>query len=256
MEGDTCLGGRHAEFETYKKSIWLEARARLGYTTVNILFDQQAFYDTIDTESLLHILRELGAPPEATSIALQGHIAPRRLKQAGNFSDTIHSCGRSIVAGCTSSTTFARAYLKAALQLARNAYIQSELPMDDFYQGIHVDDVSQAVAHHDPGIAARLAIHAASSFAEGVLERHLVISNKTVVLSNKPKVATRVKNALKREGIPIKTARAANDLGVETTCAKSRASNTIKMRFAKGIKRMRRGKILARFCSRQVADQS
>ena len=120
MEGDTAAPGKSvASMLVFRKAV-AEAASWNKKTVIQVLWDLQAFFDSIPAKQNLVKESETNQkeaeedkmtppPAEEIAVALQSHRAVRRLLCAGAVSAPVGQIGRSILAGCTSSTSLARA---------------------------------------------------------------------------------------------------------------------------------------------------
>ena len=111
-EYDSSLVGRSPIYATAQRAMIMEQASLRGLCTILILWDLRQFFDSIDLSRLIPQCVRLGFPEEALLLGLQAHRAPRILKMLGTHSQPIEATGRSILAGCTLSTSLARAYLR------------------------------------------------------------------------------------------------------------------------------------------------
>ena len=111
----------------------MDAGYTRGKCVIAILSDAEKFFDSLDIPTLASRALDLGFPPEVMVLGLQVHRAPRVLKALDSLTDPLPRTGRSIIAGCTLSTSLARAYLHAVIHALPN------IPGQLNYQ--HVDDV-------------------------------------------------------------------------------------------------------------------
>ena len=110
-----------------------------------------------------------------------------------------------------------------------------------------VDDVMQAVQSSRES-AVSLIKKAAITFAEGCSRDRLKISSKSTVISTDYDAAKEVVNALRSEGIKIKSARTAADLGIDR--GSSRLRPKAAARKASAWSQVRKAAVLARFNTR------
>ena len=108
-EYDSALTGRQPHLETAKRALTLESSSLLGQTTIAVFWDAAKFFDSIEGPRLIRSCIELGFPLDVMILGLQAHRAPRSLKALGTMTQPMPRVGRSIIAGCTLSTSFARA---------------------------------------------------------------------------------------------------------------------------------------------------
>ena len=122
---------------------------------------------------------------------VQGHLC-----YEGHFPDAIQGFSRSIVAGCTSSSTLVRAILKDPIEASA-----AEAP--GCHHCVHFDDVSQSIHHESDKVVAEEAVAAGSCFADDATSSGLELSPKSVVVSNCPRVADFIAHELRALGFPV-----------------------------------------------------
>ena len=140
---DTAKGDCEAEYALYCRQIVLEQSVVAGLHFVQFLFDFQKYYDSISLNLLLPILRQKKFPKVAGALAFQGHWLPRRIVVQDHFGYLLSSFAFGIVAGCTSSTSLARAQVNFLLEEVQTQLATLEVPCDIqqlWFQ--HVDDIS------------------------------------------------------------------------------------------------------------------
>ena len=143
------------------------------------------------------------------------HQAPRRLKLGKTIGEAIAKFGRSMIAGCKRSTQLARLYTVGGIK--QLAELHKGVQM---YQ--HVDDVSNLVADDSKQNAVVKTLRFAIDFATMFNDLRLEISTKSTVVPDND--ATRkVARILTQSGIPMKTAKAGVDIGVDTAAVQKRS---------------------------------
>ena len=108
---DTALPGINSQVQAARRNLQVEVVAALGGHSVTIFWDIAAFYDSIRLPLLVASARRLGVPALPFALAGQMHLAPRHLSLGAAVSSEVAGMGRSIIAGCVSSTSLARALL-------------------------------------------------------------------------------------------------------------------------------------------------
>ena len=108
---DTALPGVNSQVQATRRNLKVETVSVLGGCSVSIFWDIAAFYDSISLPMLARSAAALYVPPLAFALAGQMHLAPRHLKLGSAVSSQVAGMGRSIIAGCVSSTSLARALL-------------------------------------------------------------------------------------------------------------------------------------------------
>jgi len=89
---------------------------------------------------------------------------------------------------------------------------------------------------------------AAVTIAEGFQELHLTFSRKkSIIVSSAKDFAKRIAAMLKEHGYHLIVADEVRDLGIDTTCGKTRSTRVLKSRITKGTKRAKRVRVLASF---------
>ena len=130
---DSALEGRKPLLETVKRAAHMEAGFIRKKCVIAVLWDAEKFFDSLDIPTLVSRAVDLGFPPEVMILGLQIHRAPRVMKALDSLTGPLPRTGRSIMAGCTLSTSFARAYIHTIISVMPN------IPGQLNYQ--HVDDV-------------------------------------------------------------------------------------------------------------------
>ena len=147
IAGDSAAAGAGgAEWASYQACATDEAWAAFGHVIIRSLWDLRKFYDTVPPVALAQACLKHGLPAIPTALSFWGHAGTRYISYQGQFSEPIQGYARSIVAGCTSSTSLARALLLDPLQAAAAA-------APSCTQTAHVDDVTQ-MAHSESSKAA------------------------------------------------------------------------------------------------------
>ena len=115
-EFDSALTGKSPLMETIKRMILVEDAELRGHTAVLTMWDIEKFFDTIDLEVLFSQADKMAFPQIVLALGINLHRAPRVQRVLGTCAEPISQMGRSILAGCTLSTSFARAFLRAATE--------------------------------------------------------------------------------------------------------------------------------------------
>jgi len=209
MIGGTAKRGANAALETIDKHASLELAAADGTTTCVIFWDGEKFFDRLGVATTIRSCEEKEFPKAALTLGMQVHRAPRILLDGKEASHTVNQTGRSILPGCTLSTSLARARVKDACEGAN-------LPKDST-NFAHVDDVAQYMYHPNKEMLKSNAIRQGTSMARSLMANDVVVSTKTVVVSSKPGVAKAVAQGITRNiGIDIKSAGYNADIGIQT----------------------------------------
>ena len=107
-ELDSAVAGRMPQIETAKRSLFMEVKTRNGETVIAIMWDVKKYFDSIQIPELIVRARELDFPEVALTLGLQMHRAPRIIKGLSTMAMPIERSGRSILPGCTLSTSLAQ----------------------------------------------------------------------------------------------------------------------------------------------------
>ncbi len=164
-------------------------------------------------------------------------LPPRVLRVDGCDGEVIGSSGRSVLAGCTLSTSFARAYL-GPLRDACGSSSQSRLSQ-------HVDDLTQVVTAPSRQLAVARAVRHGKALAEAASRLRLCIADKSRVVASAPSVSRDVATDLSGGDVRIGAARAAEDLGVSTAGGRRRCIGSFAKRLLRASRRSARVKRLA-----------
>ncbi len=243
LQGDSALPGRSPHAETAWRHLTMEQAVLRGKAVGQLLWDVKQFFDSLDVPLVIERSERLHFPVDQLALGMQAHRAPRILRAAGSFGSCIKATGRSLLAGCTLSTSLSRGFLCRPLQRCCEA---SRRHKGKASHGVnqHVDDVNQVViADTEEEVATRCLIEGLR-VANVFTRSGLVISDKSVALASSRKLASTIAGMLTRAGQPICSAAAADDLGVSTSCGARRAVGAFKKRLAKGTRRSKRVRAL------------
>ena len=211
-EGDTAIKGGNLDRATFERHAIAEAITRTKASAVGILWDLQTFFDSVKTYVAIQRTLHRKWDPSVILLTMWSHRAPRIVCVNGAVSRIIPHVPHSLIAGCTSSTSIARAVLPSldeidAIPLPTHLDIGTA-----FYR--HVDDIFQLSWADSEKQATIEAIRAASPLIATLLGLQLTISNKTSVVAHSAPLAAHVSNTLRRLGAPAKTKKSWLDCGV------------------------------------------
>ena len=122
---------------------------------LHFLWDLKKFYDSIRTAVLVPRLVDLGYPEEVLVLGLLAHKAPRVLQVGLCASEVISGTGRSIVAGCLQSCSWARGLLHELMRRLSTGRPRVISKSDE-----HVDDSSHVLAGDDKAEVKKAGIEA------------------------------------------------------------------------------------------------
>ena len=177
-------------------------------------------------------LANLGYPEEVLVLGLLAHKGPRVLQVGLCASEVMNDTGRSIVAGCLQSCSWARGLLHELMRRLSTGQPRIISKSDE-----HVDDISHVLAGEDRAEVKKAGIEAGRLVSEGMSELDLQLSDKSVLLPASSATARSVVSILRREGVQIKAATQAEDVGIGSTAGRRRAAFALDGRLKKGAKR-------------------
>ena len=237
---DSATGGSGgAEYAAFTAAIADETDTCLGTTVVRVFWDLRKFFDSIQPGILAIDCHEGGLAPPLVALALEVHGAPRFLGLDGSFQGPTGDFSKSIVAGCTSSTTLCRQFVRIPPLAAR----QEEESVEDWR---HIDDVCQRTVGVDPADVCTRSIRAGIAFAESAQGRGLTIASKSVVVSTAPRLAEYIAKEFREAGYDVGAAGSTEMLGVRTQLAGKRDLATARARWDKFKARVQRISMLSK----------
>ena len=229
---DSALKGSSSLRAHLARALDLEVGLAEGNCAMLFLWDMAKFYDSIRVSILTSKLIDLGYPPAIMILGLVLHKAPRYLIAGGCLSDPLQDTGRSILAGCLQSCSWARGMLNELLVELNKVH-----PRSICYE--HVDDLAHTIVA-GANRARSTAIMAGKLVAATVKDLDLTLSTKSVLLPGGSQVVKDVVRSLQRSGVPIRAATHGVDVGCDTSAAVRRVATTLNNRIKKSAKRGRR----------------
>ncbi len=221
---DTAVAGSSALRAHILRALEVELASMEELAAAHFLWDMEKFYDVIRIVKLLPRLDAMGYPPALATLGLVAHRAPRLLSTGIGVSDVIDGMGRSIIAGCQQSVSWTRALLHEMVR--RLGYI---VPGSICYE--HVDDLSQVVtARSGPELRSAL-VAIGTAVGEEVAALDLKLSAKSVLLPRGDPEVELAAKTINAGGICIRTAASGEDLGVQCTGGRRRATGTLRRRI-------------------------
>lgn len=227
----------------FLREVDIEVARTNGLHFLQLLFDFKQYYDSIDPAVLVEDLVTSQFPIRAGALAMHGHDLPRRICLGGHHSLQAKDYNRSIVAGCTSSTSLAKAQVNDILE---NTSQVSPVPQQQgFFEkwNQHVDDVSLLIVGSVKYIH-EVVSSKVPTFVKAAFAKRLTISSKTAVSSSSDDNLRATKLVLAAANVDIEQQanHVLQDLGGQR--AVGRRTQVIKGRFAKAKKR---GKVVKVF---------
>ena len=238
LPGDSAAPGVCSQIAVGVRALRSEVAAERGSYTAQLLWDFEAYFDSLDMQESIASLKVLSAPLPGIALALQTHKCERWLRSGPSYAKTIGCTGRGILAGCTTSTTIARAY----------AFETARVSMDHGVPAFqHVDDLSHVIIDSTvEGLIAKT-VEVASTVAQVLKKKKLRIANKrggAEVLACSNKIAGVIVRKLRRLGLPFNATKEAEDLGIGASCGQRRNKNTTLKRIKKAAERIKKVKLL------------
>ena len=134
------------------------------------------------------------------------HAAPRMLKVGTSYGPMVHSCNNSMLAGDQQRVSWTRALLADLMEKLSN--VDPEFPCFS-----HVDDLSHVLVGETGGELKAKLLQAGRLVGGEVKRLHLTLSEKSTLLPQN-EITRAVALKLSEEGIPLKTAKMCDDVGV------------------------------------------
>ena len=224
---DTAVRGSSALRAQIARSLDLELADFEELFIIHFLWDLRKFYDSVRIAKLIARLQALGYPPFLLILGLIAHKAPRILMVGHCCSDVIEKCGRSMLAGCQQSVSWARGLMHKLVEAL--GYV---LPGSICFE--HVDDLSHILACKSRRQLYDAAIEVGRLVKKGTIEADLILSEKSNLTSNCKDIAKAVVQLLNGENIQITLANTAVDVGIEVSAGTRRCVATQNTRIRKG----------------------
>ena len=198
--------------------------------------DIEKFYDSLDPQILVTQLIRLQFPPVSLILHLQAHWGIRCIVQEG-IASRLFAGTRSILAGCTSSNSLARAYLHHVCEdiVWQIPRVKLSTFVDDFVIWLVGAKTSL------PQEMCR-AIHVAY---DAISKAKLNISTKSLVAASAIHIARSTANKLKlKYDIVLQVGASAKDLGIGTSLGSKRTAVVLTARRKKAQQKQRRAMVL------------
>ena len=232
---DTALRGCSALRAAALRSFGAELAVLAGASTAGGFIDIAKFYDSLDPVILMRQLMDLEFPSLSLLLHLQAHWGWRCILHSGVAGDLV-GVSRSILAGCTSSNSIARAYLHHVCQ--ELSWQLPRLRISTF-----VDDFVLWLVASPRGLVHDMREAVCKAY-ELIDRAGLDISDKSVLVASRVDVARRISAACSSYGVRIAVASQAKDLGVGSGMGGRRACHTMINRRKKGQLRLRRALVI------------
>ena len=135
---DSALAGSPSLRSAVLRTLKLENGVTRGAWAAHMLWDMANFYDSIRLPILVTELAKRNFPTTLLVLGVLTHAAPRILRVGPSLGPIVHSCGKSVLAGCQLSTSWVRGLLYELME--RLSRVDPEHPPNS-----HVDDISHVV---------------------------------------------------------------------------------------------------------------
>ncbi len=224
---DNAIKGSSALRATLERKLYDELHILEGDVAFGMYWDIEKFYDSIRLVLLIQLAVQAGYPVHILAFDIMFHLAPRILKWNSAFSDFI-PVTNGILAGAKRSGTFARIFLYPII-----AAMHRQIPPQITTRlRLYADDIAQNV-YGKLGQVMKAAVSLVRKLYSKLAAAALVVSPKSAAVCSHNQALQYIVSTLKKEGIPIRSARAIRDLGVDATAGTCRAVATAKARTAK-----------------------
>ena len=245
---DSAAPGQRADDHVWVRQATLEAWQAGGRQCGQILWDIASFYEEIRPGDLVQDIKDTCFPATEAALSLLNHGGMRILAVEGALGSPLVGVGRSIVTGCTSSTSLARAFMARPLaNLVEMQALTKTTSGADLRCSIHVDDLAiYGSASSEDSLVEGLK-DVCQVFVEDMTSRGMHISGKTVILMPKKSLGLRLQSFLqKRFGLSVLVEQTGGALGIEVSANyRVRRTKLQRARFSKASKRAARGGWLA-----------
>ena len=221
---DSALKGKSSLREALARRLFEEQSVIQGFSVVQVLWDLQKFFDSIDPLSLIRAAGQHGMPAFPLTMLLQVHLGLRRLLVNGWIGSSI-TVRSSILQGCCFSVTCARDIVYDILD-------RMHFSLDYMRISQHVDDIVQTIIGTQSTLAELSCDHVAK-LARLFTQERLVVSSKTRVLASHADVGRRVVATLRSCGIASSLVRSGKDVGVDAAVGVRRATQVTAARSHK-----------------------
>ena len=185
------------------------------------------FFDTLRYPQLLSQLVSMQYPPGPAVLGSQVHFAPRVFAADGVVA---RACvpQRSILAGCSQSVAFTRAYVRDELD--------SVVAATDACQAGYVDDFSRFVSGSF-GDALEVVFEGGKALLGAAKRLHLTLSAKSLVVASSGKLAVVLQKRFASIGLTVKVAQEGRDLGLCFNASGRRSCTLVAHRLDKAAAR-------------------
>lgn len=245
LPGDTAAAGCNAQLSVIRRHAFFEAKVKLGQKTGQLLWDISGFYENLQPRQVADDLQDLQFPRDYGALALASHSCPRILALDGAVGDQLR-IGQSIITGCPSSPSIARATTHGP---ARR--VLERFPNSMIFN--HVDDFAQEFSSPSYTALTEDVKADGSCLVEALSEKKQEISDKSIFVCPDKSAGLAVQSFFAAyHGVKVVWQPFGKDLGVDVGVGVRRVIKVQAKRQQKARRRLARTAYLARF-SRKAA---
>ena len=180
---DTAIRGNSCLRAAVATALKMELSDLQGYANIGLLWDLEAFYDSIRIHRLIGLALERDFSPMVLNLTMKVHCAGRAFKEGPYMSHFIQPNGLSILAGCGTSISLTRATLYNVLAEMHASYRPCQLQT-------YVDDCPQTPSGPEETIAED-AVEQGIHFVRLLEAEGLRVSPKSTSVASSPTLAKR-----------------------------------------------------------------
>ena len=237
-EGDSAVAGKRFDDEAARRALKIELARVTNKHVVMILWDVKKLFDSMEVADTIEDARSLNFPSDPLALGVIMHRGLRAIRYMKGVGRVIKGTGRSYLAGCTLTTSLAR---------ARMITVFDEVEKEEgVSESQHVDDVTQIISQKSQEETVSKAIKVGTALGRSLQSKGFEVSSKSKVVGSTLDSAKEVARALNKAGLEVEAATQAEDLGITTAAGARRAVAAQNNRIKKGQRRGRRIGRLAR----------
>jgi len=217
-------------------------------TILNMFWDLEKFYDTINFLRLFDLAVDANYPVWLLCYDMMYHVAPRMIRFNGWFSKTTWPM-HGVLPGTPRANTFARIVLYPVLE-AMHSKLPPILPsFCEHTLRLYVDDLSQCLKTPSDKLIVHASVTAARALYTTLIAAGFKVSPKSAANSNSPKQLQCVLKVLEGENVFIKNQRVVKDLGIDSAAGTMRPASTLRGRLQKAKRKTCRFGLFRRSCA-------
>ena len=225
---DDAIAGSSALQASLRRSFDNEVAIGNKLDIANGLWDLWKYYDTVDIVNLVNEALSVNFHPVPLFFCVLAYMSPRTLRADKCHSRFINVYNR-IPQGCGQAPNMARALLHNLLDAWHRQYRPAQIRQ-------YYDDLAESLAGTKLFILKNYP-KGAEALVLGLRKLGLEVSPKSAVVTSGPKLTVQLNAALKLRDIPIQSAVAARDLGLDNTAGVRRSTATQTSRSIKAVRK-------------------